>query len=51
MLWKHSFLPAWLWVYMEIHDLHQVRRLRKRVLVLDHGKLIDDYRPAPGGAA
>lgn len=38
-------------VLIASHDLHQVRRLRKRVLVLDHGKLIDDYRPAPGGAA
>ncbi len=32
-------------VLVASHDLHQVRRLRKRVLVLDHGKLIDDYRP------
>ena len=38
-------------VLIASHDLYQVRRLRKRVLVLDHGKLIDDYRPAPGGAA
>ena len=38
-------------VLIASHDLHQVRRLRKRVLVLDHGKLIDDYRPEPGGAA
>lgn len=34
-------------VLVASHDLHQVRRLRKRVLVLDHGKLIDDYRPDP----
>ena len=32
-------------VLVASHDLHQVRRLRKRVLVLDHGRLIDDYRP------
>jgi energy-coupling factor transporter ATP-binding protein EcfA2 len=28
------------------HDLYLVRQLAKRVLVLDHGKLIDDFRPA-----
>ncbi len=28
------------------HDLHLIRRLQKRVLVLDHGKLIDDFRPS-----
>ena len=33
-------------VLIASHDLHIVRRLNKRVLVLDHGKLIDDYRPA-----
>lgn len=32
-------------VLVASHDLHLVRRLRKRVLVLDHGRLIDDYRP------
>ncbi|MGE4359860.1 MAG: cell division ATP-binding protein FtsE, partial [Lysobacteraceae bacterium] len=32
-------------VLVASHDLHQVRRLRRRVLVLDHGHLIDDYRP------
>lgn len=32
-------------VLVASHDLHQVRRLRRRVLVLEHGKLIDDYRP------
>ena len=32
-------------VLVASHDLHLVRRLRKRVLVFDHGKLIDDYRP------
>jgi cell division transport system ATP-binding protein len=33
-------------VLVASHDLHLVRRLQKRVLVLDHGKLIDDFRPA-----
>lgn len=32
-------------VLVASHDLHLVRSLRKRVLVLDHGRLIDDYRP------
>lgn len=32
-------------VMVASHDLHLVSRLRKRVLVLDHGKLIDDFRP------
>jgi cell division transport system ATP-binding protein len=32
-------------VLVASHDLHLVRRLQKRVLVLDHGRLIDDYRP------
>jgi cell division transport system ATP-binding protein len=32
-------------VIVASHDLHQVKRMRKRVLVLDHGKLIDDFRP------
>ena len=32
-------------VLVASHDLHLVRRLQKRVLVLDHGKLIDDFRP------
>lgn len=32
-------------VLVASHDLHQVKRMRKRVLVLDHGKLIDDFRP------
>lgn len=27
------------------HDLHLIRHMGKRVLVLDHGKLIDDFRP------
>lgn len=29
------------------HDLPLVRRLRKRVLVLDQGRLVDDFRPEP----
>jgi cell division transport system ATP-binding protein len=33
-------------VLVASHDLHLVQRMKKRVLVLDHGKLIDDYRPA-----
>jgi len=32
-------------VLIASHDLHLIRRMRRRVLVLDHGKLIDDYRP------
>jgi cell division transport system ATP-binding protein len=34
-------------VLVASHDLHLVSRLRKRVLVLDHGRLIDDFRPVP----
>ena len=34
-------------VLIASHDLHLVKRINKRVLVLDHGRLIDDYRPAP----
>ena len=34
-------------VLVASHDLHLVKRLNKRVLVLDHGRLIDDFRPAP----
>jgi len=37
-------------VLVASHDLHLVRRIRRRVLVLDHGKLIDDFRPAAEGA-
>ncbi|MEM9532269.1 MAG: ATP-binding cassette domain-containing protein [Pseudomonadota bacterium] len=35
------------------HDLHLVRRMRRRVLVLESGRLIDDYRPpqAPADAS
>ena len=32
-------------VLVASHDLMLVRRLGKRVLVLDHGRLIDDFRP------
>ncbi len=32
-------------VLIASHDLPLVKRLRKRVLVLDHGRLIDDFRP------
>jgi cell division transport system ATP-binding protein len=32
-------------VLVASHDLHLVQRMKKRVLVLDHGKLIDDFRP------
>src|SRR5699024_2092029 len=32
-------------VLVASQDLHQVRRLKKRVLVLEHGRLIDDFRP------
>ena len=33
-------------VVIATHDLFLIKKLRKRVLVLDSGKLIDDYRPA-----
>jgi cell division transport system ATP-binding protein len=33
-------------VLIASHDLILIKRLRKRVLVLDSGQLIDDYRPA-----
>ena len=32
-------------VLVASHDLALVRRMRKRVLVLDHGKLVDDISP------
>ena len=34
-------------VLIASHDLHQIKRMNKRVLVLDSGKLIDDFRPEP----
>jgi cell division transport system ATP-binding protein len=33
-------------VLVASHDLHLIRHMGKRVLVLDHGRLIDDFRPA-----
>ena len=33
-------------VLVASHDLALVKRMGKRVLVLDHGRLIDDFRPA-----
>jgi cell division transport system ATP-binding protein len=33
-------------VLIASHDLALIKRMGKRVLVLDHGKLIDDFRPA-----
>ncbi len=35
-------------VLVATHDLHLIRRMGKRTLVLDHGRLVDDFRPAPG---
>jgi cell division transport system ATP-binding protein len=32
-------------VLIASHDLSLVKRMNKRVLVLDHGKLIDDFSP------
>jgi cell division transport system ATP-binding protein len=32
-------------VLIASHDLGLVKRMKKRVLVLDHGKLLDDIRP------
>jgi cell division transport system ATP-binding protein len=32
-------------VLIASHDLSLIKRMGKRVLVLDHGKLIDDFRP------
>ena len=32
-------------VLVASHDLHLVKRLQKRVLVLEQGRLIDDFRP------
>jgi cell division transport system ATP-binding protein len=33
-------------VLIASHDLALIKRMSKRVLVLDHGRLIDDFRPA-----
>ena len=32
-------------VLVASHDLHLIQRMRKRVLVLEKGRLIDDFRP------
>jgi cell division transport system ATP-binding protein len=32
-------------VLIASHDLLLLKRMQKRVLVLDHGRLVDDYRP------
>ena len=32
-------------VLIASHDLLLIKRMSKRVLVLDHGRLIDDFRP------
>ncbi len=34
-------------VLVASHDLHLIRRMRRRVLVLERGRLIDDFRPEP----
>nr|WP_225444751.1 cell division ATP-binding protein FtsE [Pseudomarimonas arenosa] len=34
-------------VMVASHDLPLIKRMRKRVLVLDKGRLIDDFRPEP----
>jgi cell division transport system ATP-binding protein len=36
-------------VLVASHDLPLIKRMGKRVLVLDHGRLIDDYRPSERG--
>jgi cell division transport system ATP-binding protein len=33
-------------VLVASHDLFLLKRMNKRVLVLDHGRLVDDFRPA-----
>ena len=37
-------------VLVATHDLALIKRMGKRVLVLDHGRLIDDFRPSRSGA-
>jgi cell division transport system ATP-binding protein len=37
-------------VLIASHDLFLLKRMNKRVLVLDHGRLVDDFRPAAVGA-
>jgi len=36
-------------VLIASHDLALIKRMGKRVLVLDHGRLIDDFKPAYAG--
>ena len=36
-------------VLVASHDLHLIQRLKRRVLVLDKGRLIDDFRPGREG--
>lgn len=38
-------------VLIASHDLPLIKRMRRRVLVLDHGRLIDDFRPDVEAAA
>lgn len=40
-----AFADAGTTVVVASHDLNLVQRMQKRVLVLDKGKLIDDFRP------
>ncbi|MDJ0655962.1 MAG: cell division ATP-binding protein FtsE [Xanthomonadales bacterium] len=35
-------------VLVASHDLHLVRHMKKRALVLEQGRLIDDFRPSAG---
>ena len=35
-------------VLVASHDLFLLKRMNRRVLVLDHGRLIDDFRPSAG---
>ena len=40
-----SLMQAGTTVVVASHDLHLIQRVKKRVLVLDKGRLIDDFRP------
>lgn len=40
-----SLMQAGITVVVASHDLHLIQRMKKRVLVLDKGRLIDDFRP------
>jgi len=42
-----SLVQAGTTVVVASHDLHLIQRAKKRVLVLDRGRLIDDFRPEP----